>query len=50
MKPGTTVRQILEYRLENGLYKTEDFVDTLVNRLGQLPADSIGWPTGGSST
>lgn len=39
MQPGTTVRQILEYRLEKGLYKTEDFVDTLVNRLGQLPAD-----------
>ena len=36
MQPGTTVRQILEYRLEKGLYKTEDFVDTLVQQAGAV--------------
>jgi diguanylate cyclase (GGDEF)-like protein/PAS domain S-box-containing protein len=40
MKPGTTVRQILEYRLANGFYKAGAFVDTLVNRLGDLPTDT----------
>ena len=43
MQPGTTVRQILEYRLANGFYKTEDFVDTLVNRLGAVAG---GYPSG----
>ncbi|MBX9591637.1 MAG: PAS-domain containing protein [Hyphomonadaceae bacterium] len=40
MRPGTTVRQVLEYRFAQGLYKTHDFVETLINRLGQLPADT----------
>jgi diguanylate cyclase (GGDEF)-like protein len=39
VKPGTTVRQILEYRLANGCYTVTDgkeFVDALVDRFGKL--------------
>jgi diguanylate cyclase (GGDEF)-like protein len=39
VKPGTTVRQILEYRLANGCYTVSDaqnFVNTLVDRFGKL--------------
>jgi diguanylate cyclase (GGDEF)-like protein len=39
VKPGTTLRQILEYRLSNGCYTASDardFVNTLVDRFGKL--------------
>jgi diguanylate cyclase (GGDEF)-like protein/PAS domain S-box-containing protein len=40
MKPGTTARQILEHRFAKGLFERKDFIDTLVDRLGQLPEDT----------
>ena len=39
VKPGTTVRQILEYRLANGCYTAsdgKDFVNALVEKFGKL--------------
>ena len=42
VEPGTTVRQILQYRLANGSYRPPDpaaFVDDLANRFGKLPSD-----------
>jgi diguanylate cyclase (GGDEF)-like protein len=39
VKPGTTVREILEYRLANGQYQIKDaeaFVDSWTNRFGEV--------------
>ena len=38
MKPGTTLRQTLEYRLANGVYELREVIETLAARFGQLPS------------
>ena len=53
VKPGTTVRQILQYRLANGFYQSDD-ADSFVRQLDQrLPARcrlaSRSWRTVASS-